>query len=301
MKRKNIIVAFGLLVILTGCSINNELAQELEGKVTRITASGSTIKTRTSLNGNRVTWANGDKLGLIKTTDAASNKQFRLAEGMGEIDGQFEAVDVSDALDDGQWIAYYPYSATKYTAAKKFRIVSLNQASDTPAHLAQYDWLLSDPVTLTEGKLNANFKMKHVFALIEINVKLKQETVDYTELAQCVLEATDGSTIFAQNVYFGNKGDIQFDFTSKTTSVGRAPYVEFTTKNHTLWLLTRQSALKPLTVRIYFTHNSVISSAEARFTPESILEPGKKYVINLELEINEGNPNSSILTILSRS
>lgn len=300
MKQKSIIITFGLLLLISGCSINNELEKDLEGKVTRITASDASKETYTTLNGNRVTWANNDALGLIKVTSPTSNNHFRLTKGIGEINGIFEAVNVEDALEGGTWVAYYPYNATKYTSSRKFRVVSMTQTDNTPSHIARYDWLLSDPVTLTSsGNLDTNFRLKHLLSLVEFNVKLKSSSSEYIELAQCVLESVDNTPTFAQNIYFNDQGNVVFDYTSKNVSVTMLPYVEFTTDYTTLWLAARQAALKPLSVRVYFTYGSVISSAATTFTPTNKLEPGKKYVLYLELEVNDANPNASTLSIIN--
>ena len=299
MKQKSIIIIVGVLLLTTGCSINNELDKELESKVTRITASDASKKTRTTaLSGNRVTWAENDALGLIKVTDKASNNHFRLTQGAGEIDGIFEAAETKDALDAGTWVAYYPYTATRYTSSRKFRMVSMTQTDDTPSHLARYDWLLSNPVTLSSGNPDNDFKLNHLFSLIEFNVKLENSSSKYLELAQCVLESVDNTNTFAQYTYFNDQGDVTFDYTSKNVSISRYPYVEFTTNYTTLWLVARQSELKPLSVRVYFTYGSVISSASTSFTPTSKLEPGNKYVLYLQLEVNEANPNASTLSLL---
>lgn len=300
MKQKSLFITFGLLLLVTGCSINNELDKDLEGKVTRITASDASKETYTTLNGNRVTWANNDALGLINVTSVTSNNHFLLTKGAGEINGVFEAVNVEDALDAGTWVAYYPYNVTKYTASRKFRVVSMTQTDNTPSHIARYDWLLSDPVTLTKaGNPDANFKLKHLFSLVEFNVKLKSSPNEYIELAQCVLESVDNTSTFAQNIYFNDQGNVVFDYTSKNVSVTMLPYVEFTTDYTTLWLAARQETLKPLSVRVYFTYGSVISSAATTFTPTNKLESGKKYVLHLELDLNDSNPNASTLSIVN--
>lgn len=300
MKMKYLTMIILCSTLLAGCSNSNEPEND-DVAISRIYASDeNSSETRTTLDGYSVAWANGDILGCIKTTDPASNNKFVLTEGSGTRFGTFDASSEADKLTEGTWIAYYPHSAAKYTSAKKFRIVSQTQTDETPKHVALYDWLVSNPVTLSKGTVNGNFKMKHAFALVEFKVKLKNPADDYVELAQCVLDTQDGSPVFAQSVYFDDQGAIQFDYTAKNVSISRTPYPEFTTNNTSCWLLARQSTLKPLKVTVYFTYG-VISSASAEFTPTSILEPGKKYVIELEMDINESNPNSSILTIVGRS
>lgn len=302
MKLKYVIMtALCVSLLGAGCSKDNDPKSDNDVSISTISASDeNSSDTRTTLDGYRVTWAQGDELGCVKTTDAASNHKFVLTDGANTMYGKFAAETETDNLNAGTWVAYYPYSATKYTSAKKFRIVSQPQMDDTPNHVSTYDWLISRPVTISENNQDLRFRMKHVFALVEFNVKLKEEAQDYVELAQCVLGTTDGDKIFAQNVYFDGQGSLQFDYISQNVAVTRSPYIEFTTANTSLWLLTRQSELKPLTVTVFFTYG-IISSASATFMPKSILEPGKKYVINLELDIDEVNPNSSTLTILSRS
>lgn len=311
MKVRSMIIMGGLVLLGTSCSKGSDMAgEEPTGDdtvdISTITASdagavsGVDNKTRTTLDGYNVTWASGDALGCMKVTDNTSNKKFVLSKGEGMIEGEFSAATTGDHLGTGTWIAYYPYTASRYTASKKLRIVSLTQSDETNSHIAKYDWLVSSPIGLGEKDKFANFKMKHVFALIEFNVKLKEATTGYAELAQCVLESSDGSNIFPQSLYFNDQGNIQFDYTSRNISVSRLPYTEFTTNYSTLWALARQSTRKELSVRVYFTYNGVISSAEVKFTPTSILEAGKKYVLNLEMDLDESNPNSSILTILSR-
>lgn len=312
MKLKYLaMILLGTSLLGVGCSKENEPEKKNESETDPVSISRISVSAeandekagngRTVFDGYSVNWNTGDALGCMKTTAPSSNNKFTLTAGAGTMYGTFDAASEADNLTEGTWIAYYPHNAVKYTSTNKFRVVGQTQSDGTPKHLALYDWLVSNPVTLSKSLVDSKFVMKHAFALVEFKVKLKNPADDYVEFAQCVLETQDKSTVFAQNVYFDVQGAIQFDYTARNASVSRLPYPEFTTDNTTCWLLVRQSELKDLNVRVYFTYQNIISSASVQFTPKSILQPGKKYVLELEMDIDEHNPNSSSLIILRRS
>ncbi|MEG0517575.1 MAG: fimbrillin family protein [Bacteroidales bacterium] len=308
--KQNYLAAISLcaILIVSGCSKENT-PEEGKISISEITASGEVPQamqdaTRTTLDGYSVNWSTGDAVGCMETSQPASNNKFILSKGAGTKYGTFVVDPASTPLTTGTWIAYYPHSATRYTSSKKYRMVNQAQIDETTNHVAKTDWLVSDPVKIGTSSLGADFKMKHAFALVEFKVKLKRPAAsayDEPRLAQCVLATQDESRIFAQQIYFDNGGQMQFDYTALSTAIVRDDKPLLTVTNDvTAWLLTRQSSVQPLKVTVFFEYG-VITSASTLFTPTSILEPGKKYKIGLEVELNEDNPNASTLTIVSRS
>ena len=117
MEIKKIFFFAATALLIASCS-NDDNVKEQEtpnGWVSRIGVNAG-VDTRITNNGVNVTWAAGDRIGLIKTSDATTNKQFVLSSGIGTNTALFDAVSASDYLDAGTWRAYYPYSQTKYTS-----------------------------------------------------------------------------------------------------------------------------------------------------------------------------------------
>ncbi|MEG0517578.1 MAG: fimbrillin family protein [Bacteroidales bacterium] len=307
---QNYLAAISLcaILIVSGCSKENT-PEEGKISISEITASGEEPQamqdaTRTTLDGYSVTWNAGDAVGCMEASKPASNHKFVLTKGAGTKYGTFVVDPSSEPLTVGTWTVYYPYSTGRYTPGDKYPMVIQTQNDETTKHVERTDWLVSDPVKISSSSVGANFKMRHIFALVEFKIKLKNPATSESYqpvVTQFVLSTQDGSNIFPQYIYADASGQMQFDYTANTTAITRSDKPILTATNTTTsWLLTRQSSLQPLSVTVFFNYG-LSTSASVLFTPTSILEPGKKYNIELEMELNEANPNSSILTIVRRS
>lgn len=296
------LIALCAVLLVSSCSKNEELVKP-EVSISTISASekeSTGADTRTLLQGNRVTWVQTDRLGCMEVSLPQSNNQFDLTHGAGSDYGIFTAANPKNCLKAGTWVAYYPFSKERYSKDNKYEIIIQKQKHETVDHVAAYDWLISDPITIDSeiGSKIPPFKMRHVFALVEFRVRLKEDTKEKVELSQCVLETQDGDPCFAQRVYFDEKGGVVFDHISKNVSVSREPTAQLTTKFTPCWMLTHQKRKADLTAKLYFSYNKLLSSASVDFKPSRAMGSGHKYVLELEMELNHENPNSSVLTIL---
>lgn len=304
MKRK--IVLIGLLPLFVSCTSTTETIEENaeKGKVTKIFVYSDGADTRTSTNGSSVTWAAGDKIGLVKITDATTNNQFELTSSPGSNKGYFGAVTPADALEPGKWMAYYPYNASKYTVDNPLELFVIPQNGENNNHLAEYDWLISTaPADITyNGENHPAFLMKHCFSLIKINVTLANNvTKNRPTLSNVKLLSKDSSPCFVNSAWIDENGEMQYDYSSNNTTVVRtdAPELKNAGQKHTLWLLTRQNVKTDLQIGLFITVNYVPTGFMADFTPTNMLEPGKLYTLDLQLNYDNVNYGSSTIQIVN--
>lgn len=299
MKKKSLFILASTALLAAGCSSNSDVENTTDSaKISKIYVDSSTGgDTKTTTNGNSVTWATGDAIGLIEASKPETNNQFILNSAPGTNTGYFEGVTTNDYLSPGTWIAYYPYSATKHNSSNKLKVQTINQTGESNSLLATYDWLISSPVTVGYNQ-QPSFHLNHSFALIKVTVKLDAAIDDYIELSNVKLSTQDNSQVFAQRIYINDNGTIGFDYTSNNVVTNRTDRPQFVYGNtYTFWLLAKQNAKTPLFVDVYFDGDHSIFSVRTTFNPSNILEAGKLYSLDLLVKYNSDNYPASTLEI----
>ena len=84
MKTKQLFIFVVATLFMVGCSNEEEVKVEENnpaGWINRVGISMNENATRTIHDGLSVTWAAGDKIGLLKTSDSSVNKPFTLISG----------------------------------------------------------------------------------------------------------------------------------------------------------------------------------------------------------------------------
>ena len=136
--------------------------------------------------------------------------------------------------------------------------------------------------------------MEHIFAMIEYNVKLNVSTTDNVSVDKITLSSTDGSTIFAGQVWFDDFGNPTFNY--NTSSIVLTVGGETQEINDGLasqsWVTLAQRSLTPLTVTVLTTGTNP-RTYSSTFTPSSILQAGHKYSLFMTIDYANGTMTAS--------
>lgn len=311
MKTSYFLLLSACVLLEAGCS-NDDIG--LSGKkVTSISfagdvetsASSSNSGLRTTTSEATVTWKTGDAIGIMKTTDPTSNRHFILSS-ISATDAHvavFNAVTDADGLEDGTYVACYPYDDKfgRYTYDNFVVLSSLTQPDETNSHLATTDLLYSDPFTVSNGEISGNVIMHHALTLLEVNLKVAGTAITsavsprLTGLA--VRNHSSGSasdsTMFASRAYFDDSAGLQFLYNLVTVSFSHATVL--TSSYQTFWITFRQNPAKIGNIDLW-TAMSLYTSGGSQINAKQdisytinlskALEARKRYVMYMTLYVN---------------
>ena len=303
MKTKQLFIFVVATLFMVGCSNEEEIKVEENnpaGWINRVGISMNENATRTIHDGLSVTWAAGDKIGIVGTKLNSSHRTFSLISGSNTNDAVFEADSPQDYLGAGEWIAYYPHTASQYTRSNKLYMNEIIQNGENNNHLAEYDWLMSSPQTATENTSLPGFKMDHLFALIKITVRLATPTSHRLPLDNIVFVTNDRTQSFANAAFIDDVGVMEFDYESSGISITRSDYPRLDNGDtHTFWMLEKKlnhPKPKTLYVFVYFRNASKPTfGISTTFTPSDSIYSGCMYNLDLVVPYNDASYNTSTL------
>lgn len=318
MKKSLLLLISGIALLLAGCTTETETRDWVnkDGKITRIYVEASSEEdaveptTRTTTNGNSVTWVTGDEIALFETTGQRVYKRFRLVSDPGTKSGYFEGVGTDDYLTPGtSYRVVYPYSAAQYTGSNvRYRkdIQAFMQTDNSNSNLTNDDWLISEIRTVTDGTM-PGFRLNHCFALLEVSMQVEgiEEDDDYEMyFSNFTIETSGNELAFANKVYITDDGNLGVSSYQNSIVVSRTDKPWFENGTYKFWYVVKANpsvGIAPLVLHPYFTQgSSVLWSVKTEFTPTSVLQSGKYYHLNLKMTYNNVSPSASTLTVVGR-
>lgn len=301
MKEKIMILIFGLLLVITGCSNDDESIKDADSYLTTITVKKGS-DSRISYLGDDVLWSQGDIIALSNISDTASYYLFRLTDGAGTTTGTFQAIDLLPFRGGKTYMVYYPYNKSQWNyKGRTTPITSFVQHDDTRRHLSIVDLMVSEPMVLDTSFDSPSFTLKHVLGQVQFNVKNGNNDDIY--LSSIIMESASGEPCFASSFrQEPSSGDFvdayKINYDANNLCVGVRLYERLVPDSYkSFWLLTLLPKICDLKIKVIFTYQGVSYTVGTDYTPTNILESGKKYEKNLILTLNRDMPNYSSLVV----
>jgi len=317
MKKEKLLLMIGTLLFVAGCTTETDEKIADKGTVSKIivdasssSSSFSNATSRTLTNGNSVTWNTGDQIALYETSGGITYKKFQLSSGQGNKSGYFGGTTSNDYLTTGySWKVVYPYSAAQYdgsSARYRWNTAEISQNGDTNSHLANYDWLTSTAVAVSDGAMPA-FTLDHSFALIKVTLDVEGIVEDdnyETYFVNLNMSTQNNEQAFASRIYIDEHGDLKVYSYTNSIVVVRTDKPWFENGTYTFWFVAKQNesvGIVPLILQPYFSEGSggnVLWSISTTYTPSTLLEAGKLYNLNLKMTFNNESHTASTLEVI---
>lgn len=217
MKKFYYIPMAALALFLNSCNDVDEELQELTSREV-ITASVSTIESRTTADGLDILWSANDQIGVFKTinsytTDSYEHNCFTLVQGgEGKTTASFAA---STSKGETNTLAYYPYiDGSSYDGATLSMSIPASQSYADGCQMVMAG-------TFAEGSSSVSFKNAMALAVITVN----NIPTGYTKAV--LTAAGDEKLNGAANVTFTSNGQAELELASDNAAGTNTLTIEF--------------------------------------------------------------------------
>ncbi len=214
----------------------------------------------------------------------------------------------------------------RYNSVVTFPLAKLNQKGfDNSTHISDNDWLVSGRVpikqeSIEDGMINGVFVMNHMLSLIEFNVSLSDIAEYDFGLQNITLESS--IPCFATNIYFSEQGD--FKVHTNYAKIASVDMSEDPVESTLIWptdgdwgqtpgkafMLARQEVpSQNMTLKMtlkyygdyeYINYTTLPIQTTFSLTGDYKLKPGHKYVMDVQILVDENQPLNSTVAITLR-